>query len=63
VGPQLWNRNFCSVSLFGTSEFLTGDAKNIACFLQRIATFIKQRPLGNRDSQDIPQISGIGFTA
>jgi len=58
---QLWDRDFNSVSLFGTDKFLAGDAKNIACFLQRIATFIKQRLLGNKNGQDIPQISEFGF--
>jgi len=60
---QLWDRNFSLIFLFGTDEFLDGDAKNIACSLQRIATFIKQRPLGDKDGQDIPQISGFGFAA
>lgn len=63
AGPQLWDGDFNSVSLFGTDKFLAGDAKNIACFLQRIATFIKQRPLGNKNSQDISQISEFGFAA
>jgi len=31
--PQLWNGNFSLVSLFGTDEFLIGNAKNIACSL------------------------------
>ena len=61
--PQLWDGNFSSISLFGTDEFLDSDAKNIACSLQRIATFIKQRPLGDKDGQDIPQISGFSFAA
>ena len=61
--PQLWDRNFSLISLFGTDEFLDGDAKNIACSLQRIATFIKQKPLGDKDSQDIPQISRFDFAA
>jgi len=39
--PELWDRNFNSISLFGTDEFLASSAKNIACSLQRIATFIK----------------------
>jgi len=59
--PALWDSNFSSISLFGTVEVLGGDAKNIACFLQRIATFIKQRPLRERNSSDIPQISNFGF--
>jgi len=61
--PALWDGNFSSISLFGTVEVLRGDAKNIACSLQRIATFIKQRPLGERNSSDIPQISNFGFAA
>jgi len=60
---MLWDSTFSSISLFSTVEVLEGDAKNIVCSLQRIATFIKQRPLGNRDSLDIPQISDFGFTA
>jgi len=54
VDPALWDSNFSSISLFGTVEVLGGDTKNIACSLQRIATFIKQRPLGERNSLDIP---------
>jgi len=42
------------ISLFGIDEFLAGDTKNIACSLQRIATFIKQRLLDNRTAIDIP---------
>ena len=61
--PMLWDSNFSSISLFVTVEVLEGDAKNIACSLQRIATFIKQRPLGDKDSLDIPQISDFGFAA
>jgi len=60
---MLWDSTFSSISLFGTVEVLEGDAKNIACSLQRIATFIKQRPLGDRDGLDIPQISDFGFVA
>jgi len=41
----LWDGNFSAISLFGTNEFLNGDTKKIACSLQRIAKFIKQRPL------------------
>jgi len=60
---MLWNSNFSSISLFGTVKVLESNAKNIACSLQRIATFIKQRPLSDKDSLDIPQISDFGFAA
>jgi len=61
--PMLWDGNFSSISLFGTVKVLEGNAKNIACSLQRIATFIKQRPLGEKDGLNIPQISDFGFAA
>jgi len=61
--PTLWDGSFSSISLFGTIEALEGDAKNIACSLQRIATFIKQRPLGDSDGRDFPQISDFGMAA
>jgi len=35
MDPQLWDGNFCSVSLFGTNEYLKGDLKNIVCLLLR----------------------------
>ena len=60
---MLWDGTFSSISLFGTIEVLEGDAKNIVCSLQRIATFIKQRPLGDRDGLDISQISDFGSAA
>jgi len=39
--PILWDGTFSSISLFGTIKVLEDNAKNIACSLQRIATFIK----------------------
>jgi len=39
--------------LLGKNEFLAGNAKNIACSLQRITTFISQRLLGNKDNHKI----------
>ena len=39
--PTLWDGTFSSISLFGTIKVLEDNAKNIACSLQRIATFIK----------------------
>jgi len=40
MDPALWDSNFSSISLFGTIEVLRGDAKNIACSLQRIASYL-----------------------
>jgi len=49
----LWDSNFASVPLLKTDEFLTGDTKNITCFLQRIAIFVKKRLLCDRTGNDI----------
>jgi len=63
VDPLLWNRNFLAISLFGTDEFLSGNAKNIACSLQRMVNFIKQRPISDKTEKDIPQIDQFGYAA
>jgi len=63
MDPILWDGNFSSISLFGTVEVSKGNVKNIMCSLQRITTFIKQRPLGDKDGLDIPQISDFSFAA
>jgi len=41
IDPQLWDSNFCSISLFGIDEFLARDTKDITCSLLRMAVFIK----------------------
>ena len=53
MDPQLWDGNFNLVFLFRINKFLASNAKNIACSLQRIVTFISQRPLNDKDSNDI----------
>ena len=60
---QLWDGNFAATSLFGTEEFLVSNTNNIACSLQCIATFIKQRSLQGKKVDDFPQLKEIGFTA
>jgi len=50
---QLWDGNFCSISLFDIDKYLAGNAKNVIYFLLRMATFIKQHLLGNRMAKDI----------
>ena len=57
VDPQLWDSNFCPISIFGMNECLEDDAKNITCSLLRIAAFIRQHKLEDKTAKDIPQIS------
>ena len=63
MDPQLWDGNFCPISLFGLDEYLKGDTKNIMCSLLRMVTFIKQHKLENRIAENISQILEFGFTA
>ena len=54
ANTQLWNSNFASILLFSTDKYLVDDMKNIVCSLVRIAVFIKQQHLSNRNVFDIP---------
>jgi len=59
--PQLWNGNFCSISLFGMNEYLEDNTKNITCSLLRMIVFIRQCKLEDKTAEDIPQISEFGY--
>lgn len=61
--PNLWDGDFRSTSLFGTNEFLQSDVRNMACSLQRMASFLRQRNLEDRDGNDIPQLALFGDSA
>ena len=57
--PNLWDGHFGPISLFGTNEFLQSDAYNVSCSLIRMAEFIRQRNITNRDGNKIPQIDSF----
>jgi len=61
--PNLWDSNFTATSLFGMNEFLQSDVRNMACSLQCMACFLKQRSLEGRDSNNIPQLELFGELA
>lgn len=61
VDPQLWDRSFCSIFLFGLNEYLDSNAKNIMCSLLRIVAFTKQYKLEDKTTKDISQIREFGF--
>jgi len=61
--PSLWDGNFTATSLFGTNEFLQSDVRNMACSLQCMACFLKQRSLEGRDGNNIPQLELFGESA
>jgi len=61
--PNLWNGNFTATSLFGTNKFLQNNVCNMACSLQRMVCFLKQRSLEGRDGNNIPQLELFGKSA
>ena len=61
--PSLWDGNFTATSLFGTNEFLQSDVRNMACSLQRMVCFLKQRSLEGRNGNNIPQLELFGESA
>jgi len=54
--PSLWDRNFMATSLFGTNEFLNSNISNITCSLKRIACFLRQQNVKDRDANSIRQL-------
>ena len=59
----LWDGSFCPISLFSLNKYLDGNAKNITCFLLRIATLIKQHKLKDKTTENISQIREFSFVA
>jgi len=54
--PSLWDGNFTATSLFGTNEFLNSDINNVMCSLKRMACFLRQRNVKDRDANSIRQL-------
>jgi len=61
--PSLWDGNFTATSLFGTNEFLNSDINNITCSLKRMAYFLRQRNIKDRDANSIRQLDPFGESA
>jgi len=54
--PSLWDGNFTVTFLFGTNKFLHSNVHNMACLLQCMACFLKQRSLTGRNGNNIVQL-------
>jgi len=61
--PSLWDGNFMATSLFGTNEFLNIDVCNIACFLQYMACFLRQRNIEGHNGNNIRHLDSFGESA
>jgi len=61
--PSLWDGNFMATSLFGTNEFLNSDINNITCSLKRMACFLRQRNVKDRDANSIRQLDPFSESA
>jgi len=54
--PSLWDSNFMATFLFGTNKFLHRDMCNMACSLQHIVCFLKQKSLTGHNGNNIAQL-------
>ena len=61
VDPQLWNSNFCLISIFSMNEYIESNAKNIVCSLYQIVAFIRQIKLKYKIADNILQITEFDF--
>jgi len=61
--PQLWDGNFCPISIFGMNEYFEGNVKNITYSPHRIMAFIRQWKLEDKTAEDISQILEFNFVA
>ena len=61
--PSLWDGNFSATSLFGTNKFLNSNINNITCSLKRMACFLRQRNVKERDANSIRQLDPFSESA
>ena len=61
--PSLWDGNFTAMSFFGTNEFFNSNICNIACSLQYMACFLRQRNLEGRNGNNIRHLDPFSESA
>jgi len=61
--PALWDGDFGATSIYGTKESFGKDISNITLFLNRAATYIKQRNLAGGDLNSLQQLKFFGNAA
>ena len=59
LNPELWDGEFCAVSLHGSMEYLVSDIKNIKEFLWRMGKYIKGKSV-NTNSNNVKDLDSIG---
>jgi len=57
---ELWDGEHHALSLFGYSGHLEMDTKMLSTFLEHLACFIKQHPLGGHPIEQFPTILRVG---
>jgi len=62
VNPSLWDDSAYPISIYSLNEYLKADATNIIIFLNRIASFVKNRFLDRKKEKDIPYIAVVATT-
>jgi len=60
ANTELWYSQTNPISIFGNTESIPIDMKNIKISLYHIADFIKNKNIKNNREEDIPSIVGFG---
>ena len=63
ANPDLWDGQSKPISIFGNTESIHEDLKNIKTSINHIADLIKNRKLKNNREEDIPSLIGFGQAA
>ena len=61
--PNAWDGEVCSISVFGTMEFLEIDMKNIFMLLLHIANYIKNKKVEKGKINDMTELKEFSKTA
>ena len=58
--PELWSGSFHPISLHGSIEYFTSDAKNIKVTLNSLAKYIQGKQVDNNKANDLADFDGMG---
>ena len=60
IEPELWDRSFHPISLYGSIEHLALDSKNIKDFLNFMAKYISNKQVDSSKSNNLEDFHGMG---
>jgi len=60
MDPEIWGGNFYPISLYGSINHITSNAKNIKDFLKFMAKYITNKQINSPIANDLDDFKGIG---